>query len=247
MSVDMSDWSRGKKLKYSLLRRAFNQNRGGEVILLIQWRTAAERHKNAEGAAAARAFEEENAGQPRALRALNLIVKNMGMSTVYKDTVATPEQDNAPAANVYIKHGFLERILEGRDDSPKSMDVIEQAVSNVMPSERISTGYTRLNDLLRDFSKDNIILRKIAVRERIEDAIQMFKEMPVKSNDVAYRASFDEAAHIIKPKDYDDNEDAMDADEYTMRTTALYFDEDPDNDPIHDEVIALAAPKFGWN
>ncbi|MFA5591732.1 MAG: hypothetical protein WC989_00260 [Micavibrio sp.] len=79
----MSDWKARKKLKYSLLRRAFQENRGAEVILLIQWRLAQERHKSAPGAAIAKAFIEEQGSQPRAIRALNLVAAGKGIEERY--------------------------------------------------------------------------------------------------------------------------------------------------------------------
>lgn len=88
MSQPDENWSRMKKLKHSLLKRAFNQNRGAEVILLIQWRLAQENHKNEGYVKLAKKFLEENGCQPRAIRALNLIAENMGLNTVYKDAAA---------------------------------------------------------------------------------------------------------------------------------------------------------------
>lgn len=251
MSVDASQWSARKRLKHSLLKRAFDTNRGNEVILLIQWRTAMERHKNAEWAAIARDFEEENAGQPRALRALNLISKSMGLSVVYKDTIAPAQEgDEAKQADVYIKPGFLERFLEGIDDTPSRPVIVDHVLKND-PADRISLYTSRLSDILNDFSKDNIIVRSIALQERHNNAIETFKTMPVKSNDTAYRVPVDDIASALKKPDYDDAEDAMDVMEYTSNLAAKYFGEDPDTDPQQkDEIDALAArhagPKCGW-
>lgn len=79
------NWTAMKKLKHSLLRRAFDENRGAEVILMIQWRLAHERYKNEGGVKALRAFERENAGQARSIRALNLIAAEKGIEKVYKE------------------------------------------------------------------------------------------------------------------------------------------------------------------
>jgi hypothetical protein len=85
MSIDMSDWSEAKKLKYSYLKRAFDENRGWDAILLMQWRLAAERHQHdVDGLKAAALFDLENAGQPQAIRALNLLHEKMGQVGNYK-------------------------------------------------------------------------------------------------------------------------------------------------------------------
>ncbi len=242
MSVDVSDWSTRKKLKHSLLRRAFTENRGSEVILLIQWRLAMEHHKNADGVKAARDFELENAGQPRALRSLNLISKSMGFSTIYKDTVVPPKEKTA---DIYIKPGFLERVLE-RAAAP--MLPVYDYLNTTRPDERISFSFTRLTDILHDFSQDNIMLRSIIVRDRMEEAIENLRTMPVASNDKAMMTTAEEAVNI-RPA-YNDNEEALSADEFVSNAVTDFFDEDPTNDPVHEEMAALAArhkgPKFGW-
>ncbi|PZO88698.1 MAG: hypothetical protein DI626_01145 [Micavibrio aeruginosavorus] len=93
MSETYDNWSKMKKLKHSLLKRAFNENRGAEVILLIQWRRALESHKNEGFVKIARKFLEENACQPRAIRALNLIAESKGLNVVYKEAVEKPGVD----------------------------------------------------------------------------------------------------------------------------------------------------------
>lgn len=93
MSGPAENWSKMKKLKHSLLKRAFNENRGAEVILLIQWRLAQESHKNEGYVKLAKKFLEENACQPRAIRALNLIAEKQGLNVVYKDAAAIPKAD----------------------------------------------------------------------------------------------------------------------------------------------------------
>ena len=84
--IDTDGWSAMKKLKHSLLRRAFNENRGGEVILLIQWRVAAVRHAARKDVETLKEFECRNAGQPRAIRALNLIEEQNGNNVIHKLT-----------------------------------------------------------------------------------------------------------------------------------------------------------------
>lgn len=194
MTTNTSEWSNMKKLKHSLLKRAFNQNRGGEVILLMQWRTALECHKNAEGAAIAQEFEQENAGQPRALRSLNLIMKNKGLSTVYKDAV--PEEIKEEKAVAYIRPSFLERIYNGLE-----------------PYQIPLAGFN-------DSVVDRITLPSHEHQDVIDNCIEVFKDMAVKSNDIAYRVEDALAAKFKKPE-YDDNEDAMDADEYVDQAIKL--------------------------
>lgn len=82
--VNTEGWSAMKKLKHSLLRRAFDQNRGPEVILLIQWRAAAVRHAAEKDAETLKKFHEKNAGQPRAIRALNLIEETNGSGVTHR-------------------------------------------------------------------------------------------------------------------------------------------------------------------
>ena len=89
--MDTSGWSQRKKVKHRLLRRAFEQNRGAEVILLIQWRTALEDHRNVDGAKLARLFNQENDGQPQAIRALNLLTERNGLPVVYKAERPKPD------------------------------------------------------------------------------------------------------------------------------------------------------------
>lgn len=92
MSDDPRKWPARKRVKHSLLKRAFEQNRGAEVILMIQWRTAQESHKNEGFAKLARKFliDEGNACQPRSIRALNLIAQEKGLNQVYRDAATEP-------------------------------------------------------------------------------------------------------------------------------------------------------------
>lgn len=91
--IDTEGWSARKKLKHSLLRRAFDEGRGPEIILLIQWRTALVNHKaKADEAAVLRAREQ--AHQPRALRALDMIEEMNGRKVTY-----TQEAKSKPASS----------------------------------------------------------------------------------------------------------------------------------------------------
>jgi hypothetical protein len=111
--LDTSGWSATKKIKYGLLKRAFNENRGAEMILLIQWRLAYERHMNEGGVKALRAFEQKNANQPRAIRALNLIAKEKGIDETYFD-VSTKKGAKAD----------FQSIMEIIEDTPAEKQII---------------------------------------------------------------------------------------------------------------------------
>lgn len=69
-------WSEAKKTKASLLRRAFKEARGGEVILMIQWLRARERHTNEKGQRAMRNVAQILEGASREDRALVLSAKH---------------------------------------------------------------------------------------------------------------------------------------------------------------------------
>lgn len=84
--VDTTGWSEMKKLKHRMLRRAFDENRGPQMILLIQWRKALTQHLAQKDVETLKKFEEKNEGQPRAIRALNMIEEMNGSTTFYKDS-----------------------------------------------------------------------------------------------------------------------------------------------------------------
>lgn len=73
-----------KEVMRSILKRAFQENRGAEAILLIQWRKALVAHQAQSDVAKLKKFEEENHGQPRAIRALNMIEEMSGRNVVHK-------------------------------------------------------------------------------------------------------------------------------------------------------------------
>lgn len=82
-SLSTSTRSR-KEVMRSILKRAFQENRGAEAILLIQWRKALVAHQAESDVAKLKKFEEVNAGQPRAIRALNMIEEMNGRNVVHK-------------------------------------------------------------------------------------------------------------------------------------------------------------------
>lgn len=104
--MSMDGWSERKKLKHRLLRRAIEQNRGAEVILLIQWRLAQENHQNKGLVELLRKFEAENEGQPRALRSLNLHAAHKNLPVVYKDSADTKIPDPDSRRNIGLKQLF---------------------------------------------------------------------------------------------------------------------------------------------
>lgn len=149
--IDMSGWSAMKKLKHSMLKRAFNENRGGEVILLMQWRLAQVRHEAEKDKEALSKFEEQNTGQPRALRALNLIEAQNGKNVVHKLTVDVdkPEEKNPKALSVRDLFQHLadmpvkDRIIY-RDSASELMDKLTPLHADhydPMEGLRITTGY----------------------------------------------------------------------------------------------------------
>ncbi len=89
--IDTTGWSEMKKLKHRMLKRAFDENRGPQMILLMQWRAALTKHMAQKDVQTLQAFEEQNAGQPRALRALNLIEGLNGSNVVHKLTEEKPK------------------------------------------------------------------------------------------------------------------------------------------------------------
>jgi len=75
----------GQENLRAILKKAFQQGKGPETILLIQWLRAKERHLNEAGARLAVVFSFANAGQPQAVRALNLLAEREGVGTRYSD------------------------------------------------------------------------------------------------------------------------------------------------------------------
>lgn len=84
MNPDFNIRSR-KELKRSLLKRAIQDNRGAEIILLIQWRLAASKHVCEDGLDQLFNFEAKNFRQPRAVRMLNLVAALEGNDKRYSD------------------------------------------------------------------------------------------------------------------------------------------------------------------
>lgn len=140
--INTDGWSATKKLKHSLLRRAFNENRGAEVILLIQWRSAWVRHNAEKDAETLKTFEARNEGQPRAIRALNLIEEQNGSDRVYK---LTPEK-TAPSNTKDLFRMLAETPLEQRilyREKPAGMPA---EMARVPETEQITH-----TDRMRDF------------------------------------------------------------------------------------------------
>ncbi len=73
------------ELKKSLLKRAFDENRGEEMKLLIEWRLAALKHTSSAMKKAYYDFEAKNAGNTRTVRMLNLLAEKDGSKRHYLD------------------------------------------------------------------------------------------------------------------------------------------------------------------
>ncbi len=78
------------------LKRAFAENRGAEAILLIMWRRAQVRHIAGNGVARLKEFEMNFYGQPRAVRALNMLEEMAGRTERYGDAHVSPNAVQAP-------------------------------------------------------------------------------------------------------------------------------------------------------
>ena len=144
--INTDGWSAMKKLKHSLLRRAFDQNRGGEVILLIQWRAAAVRHAAERDVEILKKFEERNAGQPRAIRALNLIEEQNGSNTIHKLT----EDKTSPRSTFQqVVHDvpeekrilFIDKEREAKIAAYANVQPLNADHYDPMEGLRITTGY----------------------------------------------------------------------------------------------------------
>lgn len=72
-----------KDVKRSLLRRAIQEGRGPEMILLILWRNAYNKHLAEKDKEDFLRFEEENFGQPRGVRMLNKVAELEGSTSRY--------------------------------------------------------------------------------------------------------------------------------------------------------------------
>ena len=206
----------------------------------MQWRMAMERHKNKEGAQEAQDFEAENAGQPRALRALNLISKNMGLSTIYKDTIAQPGQKQPSKEIYYIKPGFVDRAYDRAWREPDYLPVVNR-LNQIPATERCAISITRLQGLLYDQTADNIVMRSILLQDRNDKALEQFKRMKLASHDGIDRTKLQEEETAMQKAAYNDNEEAMDVDAYVSQIIENYFDDDPENDTAPDDLTVIGA------
>ncbi|MCB1721689.1 MAG: hypothetical protein H6860_01790 [Rhodospirillales bacterium] len=73
-------------IKKSLLQRAFEENRGREVILLILWRQAAVQAQVGKSWESYCNFERKNAGNARAVRMLNLLSREENAGVEFEDS-----------------------------------------------------------------------------------------------------------------------------------------------------------------
>jgi hypothetical protein len=96
MKLRMSENRRTFEIKRALLKRAIAQGRGPEMILLIQWLSAANAHACEKTARALAEFEIQNYGQPRSVRMLNLLAEVEGASERYF-SADVPRVHDAPS------------------------------------------------------------------------------------------------------------------------------------------------------
>lgn len=143
--VNTDGWSAMKKLKHSLLRRAFDQNRGGEVILLIQWRAAAVRHAAEKDVETLKEFERRNAGQPRAIRALNLIEEQNGNNVIHRLTEEKPTVkslfDRLADAQQKDRIMFADKEREAKIKAYENVPALNADHYDPMEGLRVTTGY----------------------------------------------------------------------------------------------------------
>lgn len=152
--INTDGWSAMKKLKHSLLRRAFDQNRGGEVILLIQWRSALVRHQAEKDAETLKEFQKRNENQPRAIRALNLLEEQNGSGVTHKLAEEKPT-----AKSIFQKLAdmpeedrivFADKAREAKIKAYENVQPLHADHYDPMEGLRVTTGY----DLAcRDFAK----------------------------------------------------------------------------------------------
>jgi uncharacterized protein YcgL (UPF0745 family) len=69
-----------KEVQASLLRRAFKENRGAEMLLTLQWLKARLRHETSGVSEALKKFDNANFGQPKSVRMLNVLAERYGAS-----------------------------------------------------------------------------------------------------------------------------------------------------------------------
>lgn len=75
-----------KEIKQSLLRRAIQEGRGAEMILLIQWRLQQIRHEASHDKDILEESLLVDEGQPRSVRMLNALARSRGLSLRYVET-----------------------------------------------------------------------------------------------------------------------------------------------------------------
>lgn len=152
--IDTDGWSAMKKLKHSLLRRAFDQNRGPEVILLIQWRAALVRHKAEKDAETLKEFQQRNEGQPRAVRALNLIEEQNGSNVRHKLSEEKPAIksmfDLLAAVPKEKQIIFTDKAREAKIKAYENVPALHADHYDPMEGLRVTTGYELA---CRDFAK----------------------------------------------------------------------------------------------
>ena len=75
-----------KEIKQRLLKRAIQEGRGAEMILLIQWRLQQIRHDASQDKDILEEIQLMDDGQPRSVRMLNTIARSKGLARRYVET-----------------------------------------------------------------------------------------------------------------------------------------------------------------
>ena len=77
-----------KQIKQSLLKRAIQEGRGAEMILLIQWRLGQIRHDISQDKEMLDDSLLMDEGQPRSVRMLNTLARHEGLNRRFVETAS---------------------------------------------------------------------------------------------------------------------------------------------------------------
>lgn len=75
-----------KEIKRKLLKKAIEEGRGPEMILIIQWRLSQSKHLPEDHKEALEENAMLNKGQPRSVKMLNTLSRHLGLSDRYIKT-----------------------------------------------------------------------------------------------------------------------------------------------------------------
>lgn len=83
MNEEQTNVRSRKEIKRKLLKKAIEEGRGPEMILMIQWRLSQSRDIPEEDKKALEENAMLNEGQPRSIRMLNTLSRHLGLSERY--------------------------------------------------------------------------------------------------------------------------------------------------------------------